>query len=172
METQQSTQSTPATKGNHPCIRSEGGPQSSPCRCSEGGDNSYPCHNIADTGGLSLPQEKTPPTLPRAQPARLAFHTCDLAPAVNDALTDNPTDSVTPYPQGFAYKAINPDTGRLSEYRQLLHCSDGAHWKGGMCRELGRLFQGYKDTPGTNTCRWIYRNEMPPDCKAACVRIV
>ena len=41
-----------------------------------------------------------------------------------------------------------------------------------MCHELGRLFQGYKEIKGTDTCKFIHRHEMPKDRTATYVRIV
>ena len=49
-----------------------------------------------------------------------------------------------PMPEGFAYKAFNPDTGLLAEYPELKRSSVGHIWENGMCNELGRLFQGYE----------------------------
>ena len=58
-------------------------------------------------------------------------------------------------PKDFCGKAINPDTKELAEHRELLKCSTGSEWETGFCNEIGRLFQGYKDIKGTDTCRFI-----------------
>ena len=69
-------------------------------------------------------------------------------------------------------KAVNPDTGELNEYRQLIHSSDGDQWVTSFCNEVGRLFQGYKEIKGTDTCKFIHKREMPADRKATYIRIV
>jgi hypothetical protein len=80
-------------------------------------------------------------------------------------------------PKGYAFKAINPDTGELNEYSKLAKSSDGLLWTTAMGMELGRLFQGFapkngKAVSGTNTCRFIKFNEVPKGKKVTYVRIV
>jgi hypothetical protein len=82
-----------------------------------------------------------------------------------------------PIPKGFAFKAINPDTGELNEYTKLAKSSDGPLWVTAMYNEIGRLFQGYfptsgKQIQGTNTCRFIKVSEMPTRKKVTYIRIV
>mgnify|MGYP000951902412 CR=1 FL=1 len=77
-----------------------------------------------------------------------------------------------PMPKGFAFKAVNVDTGELAEYKTLIHSSKGEKWKGGMCNEFGRLFQGYKDIKGTNTCKFIRKRDIPQGRTATYIRIV
>ena len=55
----------------------------------------------------------------------------------------------------------------------------GAHWKLVMCKELGRLTQGYMcqsdpqhSVKGTDTCLFIHRNDIPWGRKATYVCIV
>ena len=81
---------------------------------------------------------------------------------------------VIPMPDGYANKAINPDTGKLAEYPELLKSSKGDVWRNGMCNELGRLFQGYEPNgiEGTNTCTWIHPNDMPKGRTATYLRVV
>lgn len=81
-------------------------------------------------------------------------------------------DCYIPMPKGFAFKAVHPDTGELCEYRHLVKSSKGRNWELGMCRELGRLFQGYKETKGTDTCRFIKKSDVPKDRNATYVRVV
>jgi Reverse transcriptase (RNA-dependent DNA polymerase) len=83
------------------------------------------------------------------------------------------------YAQHFSATAINPDTGKPAEYKELARSSAGPRWKIGMCKELGRLFQGYICKPqeehtveGTDTCKFIHPNEIPPGKKATYIRIV
>ncbi len=58
----------------------------------------------------------------------------------------SPFTSVEPdRPQHFALHghAINPDTGKIAEYRELSQSSDGAIGENSNCEEIGRLAQGY-----------------------------
>ena len=79
-----------------------------------------------------------------------------------------------PLSRGHAYKAVNPDTGLLAEYRELLKSSKGDVWSNGMCNEIGRLFQGYEKNgiKGSNTCRWIHPSKMPDGREATYIRPV
>jgi hypothetical protein len=83
-------------------------------------------------------------------------------------------DVEMPIPKGCAYKAFNPDTGLLAEYRELIKSTAKATWENGMCNELGRLFQGWKPNKitGTDTGRFIHPNDMPKGRKATYVRVV
>ena len=40
-----------------------------------------------------------------------------------------------------AHKAINPNTGKLADLKELLKCSDGEHWSNSNSDEIGRLTQ-------------------------------
>jgi hypothetical protein len=72
--------------------------------------------------------------------------------------------------------AINPDTGRVAEYRELSKCSTGSQWQNGNCNEIGRLFQGLGPDShmptGTNTCEFIFRREIPDDAVVTYIRVV
>lgn len=59
-------------------------------------------------------------------------------------------------PKHFSFAAINVDTGKLAEYRQLLKSSQGHLWEQGACEEFARLAQGLPSagipvSAGTNT---------------------
>jgi len=73
-----------------------------------------------------------------------------------------------------ANKAINPDTGKLTEYLPLLQSSDGHHWEESCCQEIGRLAQGYPPTipEGTNTIHFIRFNDIPKGRTATYLRLV
>lgn len=73
-----------------------------------------------------------------------------------------------------ANKAINPDTGKLSEYSTLLKSSDGKHWEESCCEEVGRLAQGYPPSipQGTNTMHFIRFDQIPAGRKATYLRLV
>jgi hypothetical protein len=74
--------------------------------------------------------------------------------------------------------AVNPDTGKLTEYRQLSTSSVGTRWQLAFCKEWGRLFQGFRaeeqehNVQGTSTCQLIHPSEIPPGKKATYIRIV
>jgi hypothetical protein len=81
-------------------------------------------------------------------------------------------------PSEFLGMAINPDTGKLVEYRHLVSSSMGERWHLAFSKEWGRLFQGYKSTDplhnvnGTDTCQLIHPSEIPEGKKATYIRIV
>ena len=76
--------------------------------------------------------------------------------------------------QELANKAVNPDTGKLSEYSTLLQSSDGQHWEESCCEEIGRLAQGYPPTvpQGTDTMHFIRIDQIPHGRKATYLRLV
>ena len=73
-----------------------------------------------------------------------------------------------------ANKAINPDTGKLSEYSTLLKSSDGKHWEESCYEEVGRLAQGYPPSvpKGTDTMHFIRFDQIPQGRKATYLRLV
>lgn len=68
--------------------------------------------------------------------------------------------------------AINPDTGKIAEYRELSECSDGAIWRSSNCDEIGRLAQGYGTVKGTNTIFFIHHTAVPKGRKVTYLRVV
>jgi Reverse transcriptase (RNA-dependent DNA polymerase) len=77
------------------------------------------------------------------------------------------------------FTAINPDTGQHAEYKELSNSSAGPRWQLAMCKEIGRLFQGYicRSDPthtvqGTDTCTFIHKRDLPPGKVPTYVRIV
>ena len=72
------------------------------------------------------------------------------------------------------FKAVHPDTGKLAEYRELRHSSEGHLWDRANANEFGRLAQGLPpDQPtGQNTFEFIYKHEVPADKKVTYYRIV
>jgi hypothetical protein len=79
---------------------------------------------------------------------------------------------------GVGFTAVNPDTGTLAKYRDLVKSSAGPRWKLAMNKELGRLFQGFKCTTdashtvqGTNTCKFIRKKDILTGKQATYVRI-
>jgi hypothetical protein len=83
------------------------------------------------------------------------------------------------YSPHFSGTAINPDTGAHAENRELSKSSDGPRWIIAMCKELGRLFQGYTcklqpehTVQGTSTCQFIQKKDMPAGKTPTYVRTV
>lgn len=81
---------------------------------------------------------------------------------------------VAQHQQAHANKALNKDTGKLSEYLPLLKSSDGQNWELACCEEIGRLAQGYPPTvpEGTNTIHFIRLSQIPKDRNATYLRLV
>jgi Reverse transcriptase (RNA-dependent DNA polymerase) len=61
--------------------------------------------------------------------------------------------------------AIDPDTKKLAEFRELINSSDAPHWWKGMEDEFGRLMDGTDEEPtgGTNTMEFVKRADIPKD---------
>jgi hypothetical protein len=72
--------------------------------------------------------------------------------------------------------AINPDTGQVAEYNELSKSSDGALWILSNTEEFGRLAQGLGPDShmphGTDTIRFIRRDQVPKGRTAAYIRVV
>jgi len=117
-----------------------------------------------------------PPAETNRRSPRLQAHIAADVQAVCEAtkLLDDPNEEIlyTPLPKHFSYKAVNPDTGALSEYRELRRSTDGPHWDRAMCHEIGRSFQGYNEIQGNNTCKFIKFSDVPKDRKVTYCRIV
>jgi hypothetical protein len=76
-----------------------------------------------------------------------------------------------------AAAAIHCDTGQAVEYRQLLKSTDGPLWEARAVEEWARVAQGLPSagipvTAGTNSIRFISRNELPPGRTATYPHIV
>jgi hypothetical protein len=79
--------------------------------------------------------------------------------------------------QHLAASALNVDTGKLCEYRQLLKSSVGPLWEEASCEEWARLAQGLPTpnipvTEGTNTIFFITYENVPLGCIATYTRVV
>jgi hypothetical protein len=68
---------------------------------------------------------------------------------------------------------VHPVTGKQMEYMALMNDPD-LHplWKRGFSNEAGRLFQGIRDIPGTNTCLFVKLTNIPKDRKIKYCKIV
>eukprot|EP00804_Cyclotella_cryptica_P025455 CCRYP_017202-RA/>CCRYP_017202-RA protein AED:0.33 eAED:0.21 QI:0/0/0/1/1/1/3/0/788 len=77
--------------------------------------------------------------------------------------TDN--NNKHPRPQLFLiHTVLNEESGKILEYRQLVkHPKYKEVWTKSYANELGRLTQGIRDIPGTNTMFFIHKHEIPTD---------
>ena len=79
--------------------------------------------------------------------------------------------------QQFCGGVTHPDTGvNITSYRKLLKIPLLRDvWVKVMCKELGNISQGFGDTKGTNTVRFLTHAEIakiPSDCTVTYARIV
>ena len=84
---------------------------------------------------------------------------------------------ITPdYHQALYGTAINPDTGCITKYPELSHCSDGAHWIKSNTDEIRWLVQGLGSnshmSTGTDTIFFIPFDKIPKDCKVTYIQVV
>ncbi|CAJ1934140.1 unnamed protein product [Cylindrotheca closterium] len=72
--------------------------------------------------------------------------------------------------------AINPDTGKVAEYPELLKSSAGHEWSDANDEEMGRMCTGLGPKShmptGTQTLEFIHRRDIPKDKVVTYVRIV
>jgi len=68
--------------------------------------------------------------------------------------------------------AFNPNTGKLAEYNELSHSSDGAMWQVSKAMEIHQLAQGHDNITGTNTVFCLPVSAIPHDKKATYLCIV
>jgi hypothetical protein len=75
--------------------------------------------------------------------------------------------------QHHANAVVHPVTGKEMEYRALMKDpSLQPLWKWGFGNEVGRLFQGIHDIPGTDTCFFVNITIIPKDRKITYGKIV
>jgi len=73
----------------------------------------------------------------------------------------------------FIGAVIDDDTGAALEYRHLIKSEKySGIWERSFANELGRLFQGIRDIPGTDTCFFIRKSQVPKHKRATYGRIV
>jgi hypothetical protein len=64
----------------------------------------------------------------------------------------------------FAFAVIDEETGKALEYKDLITLDQYKRiWSTSYANELGRLTQGIRDIPGTNTMFYINKSEIPED---------
>lgn len=106
--------------------------------------------NNKPTAGVPRRSGRTPkPKLPFVAPT-VSSSTTTMEPTLDIPLV------------AFHGTALNPDTGLVTEYREVSECSTGEKWQNASCDEIGRLFQGLGPDShmptGTDTCHFIFRN--------------
>jgi hypothetical protein len=75
--------------------------------------------------------------------------------------------------QHLANAVIHPITGKVMEYMALMKEPRlQALWTQGFGKKCGRLFQGIRDIPGTDTCFFIKLTNIPKDRKITFGKIV
>jgi hypothetical protein len=75
--------------------------------------------------------------------------------------------------QHFANAVVHSVTGKQMEYMALMKDPDlQPLWKRGFGNEAGRLFQGIRDIPGTDTCFFVELPNIPKDRKIMYGKIV
>ena len=63
-----------------------------------------------------------------------------------------------------AFAVIDETTGKALEYKDLINIKEHKElWTTSYANELGRLTQGIRDIPGTNTMFFIDKKDIPPD---------
>lgn len=68
--------------------------------------------------------------------------------------------------------ALNPDTGLVAKYPELIRSSSGAKWIKSNDDEIHRLAQGHNEIHGTNTIFFVPRSVLPENCKPAYITVV
>ena len=101
------------------------------------------------------------------------------APLFSHQQPANQTFDAPLEPEHFCAGVVHPKTKEtITKYHKILKDSDEqfrATWIKAMCIELGRLAQGYKDTKGTNTIKFLTPDEIrhiPNDRTVTYARIV
>jgi hypothetical protein len=94
---------------------------------------------------------------------------------LNAALSSDEEEFITQLlaPQ-LANAVLNPETGKMEEYRKLAKGKDKKNWNNGMFNELARLAQGSKaqHKTGTDTVFFKHPKSLPKNKKATYARIV
>jgi hypothetical protein len=126
-----------------------------------------------DIYNAPLPPRVVTPRTPHPSPPRVPTHSQRLSPrnlSQNDfcgmdtahmaiALGDNHWSR-----QHLANAVIHPTTGKEMEYPALVKDPQlYPLWSRGFGNECGRLFQGIRDIPGTDTCFFIKLTNIPKD---------
>ena len=99
-----------------------------------------------------------------------------LPSAINDAINQEIERASDPTMNLFlrANAVLDPSTGNLLEYRDLIKGPDKEKWYNACAKEFGRILNGRKsdNSKGTNTLFFKHPQELPKGCKATYLRVV
>jgi hypothetical protein len=71
-----------------------------------------------------------------------------------------------------ANAVVNPNTGKIEEWRHVKVGEESRTWLKGAANEIGRLAQGHGTFDGTETMHFIQRHNMPKGRQATYLCIV
>jgi hypothetical protein len=138
--------------------------------------------NTKDTTNATLLLRVVTPMTSRPTPPRVPMRSQNLSPrklSQNDFWdmeTANMAITLGNYhwpQQHHANAVVHPVTGKEMEYTSLMKDpSLQPLWKRGFGNELGRLFQGIRDIPGTDTCFFVELTNIPKYRKITYGKIV
>jgi hypothetical protein len=125
------------------------------------------------TNAPLLPRVVTP-MMSRAAPPRVPMRSQNLSPRdfSQDDFWDMKNSNMAislgnhHWSQHHANAVVHPVTGQEMEYMAFMKDpSLQTLWKRGFGNEVGRLFQGIRDIPGTDTCFFVDLTHIPKDRK-------
>ena len=145
-----------------------------------------PSHSETDTSPrvptaaeppLRVPITPDPSNMPLAVPTQQmdnpqAGHSRISPPLadINEVILQPPPSDT---PMQYAYAVHDPDSGQMLEYRHLIRHPKLKHiWLKAGANEFGRLAQGIRDIPGTDTITFISKSELPPNKRPTYARFV
>ncbi len=130
-----------------------------------------PIHTTPVTTNTAHPNDR-PPRTPNIIPFNEDEYSPPAEPAPRYNLRSRPNiilsaikTNTLEKPTGvFVSTVIDHETGDSLEYRHLIkHDKYKEIWTRSYANELGRLTNGIRNIPGTNTMEYIHRNEIPKD---------
>jgi hypothetical protein len=68
--------------------------------------------------------------------------------------------------------AVNPETSKIAEYKDLSQSSEGPLWQASNAEEIGLLTQGFGSVKGANTMFFIPHTSIPKNKKATYLHVV
>jgi hypothetical protein len=129
--------------------------------------------NAKDTTNAPLPPRVVTPMTSRPAPPRVPMRSQNLSPRffLQDDLWDMETANMSIAlgnrhwsQQHHSNAVVHPVTGKEMEYTALMKDpSLQPLWKRGFGNEVGRLFEGILDIPGTETCFSVELTNIPKD---------
>ena len=71
-----------------------------------------------------------------------------------------------------AYSVWDPEQQKMLEFIDLIKSKNQNVWTTSLANELGRLAQGIRNIPGTNTIKFIHKNQVPHNRKVTYAQLV